>query len=123
MSRVLVVDTDPSVVALCLFALEFEGHSAVGYTDLPAALAMARTERFDVVVADLPAGEDASLLDELEEIIGRANASMLLIAEDTLRLLQILTTADRADIYGLAKPFDVGEFVDEVQRLAHARAA
>jgi hypothetical protein len=26
----------------------------------------------------------------------------------------------RPDVYGLTKPFDIGEFVDEVQRLAHA---
>ncbi|GIW05654.1 MAG: hypothetical protein KatS3mg060_0459 [Dehalococcoidia bacterium] len=119
MCRVLVVDDDPSVVALCVFALEFEGHQAVGFTDLPQALAAARREQFDVLVADVPTAGEAVLTAEGDA----AALPMLLIAEDSFRLLQILTTAVRTDIYGLAKPFDIGEFVDEVQRLAHARAA
>jgi DNA-binding NtrC family response regulator len=119
MCRVLVVDDDPSVVALCVFALEFEGHQAVGFTDLPQALDAARREHFDVLVADVPTAGDAVLATE-----GETTAlPMLLIAEDSLQLLHILTTVVRTDVYGLAKPFDIGEFVDEVQRLAHARAA
>ncbi|MCS6802689.1 MAG: hypothetical protein RMM58_00845 [Chloroflexota bacterium] len=119
MCRVLVVDDDPSVVALCVFALEFEGHEAVGVTSLPQALDAARREPFDVLVADVPTAGDALLREENAV----APLPILLIAEDSVRLLQLLTTASRSDIYGLAKPFDIGEFVDEVQRLAHARAA
>lgn len=119
MCRVLVVDDDPSVVALCVFALEFEGHEAVGFTNLPQALDAARREHFDVLVADVPTAGDAVLTTD-DAVVA---LPMLLIADDSVRLLQILTTAVRSDIYGLAKPFDIGEFVDEVQRLAHARAA
>ena len=119
MCRVLVVDDDPSVVALCVFALEFEGHQAVGFTDLPQALEAARRERFDVLVADVPTAGDAVLTAGGDAVA----IPMLLIAEDSFRLLQILTSVVRTDVYGLAKPFDIGEFVDEVQRLAHARAA
>jgi two-component system response regulator MprA len=122
MCRVLVVDDDPTVLGLCLFALEFEGHEAVGCTDLATALATARREAFDVVVADLPSEEESDRhLVELTAHTG-STAPLLLLGKDALRLLHTLITLPAVTVYGLVKPFDLGEFVDEVQRLAQQRA-
>jgi DNA-binding response OmpR family regulator len=118
MCRVLVVDEDPSVVALCLFALEFEGHQAMGFTGLPEALDAVGRETFDVVVVELPA-DGETVFSKLDSATSGARP-ILLLAEDSLRLFEVLMSTVRPDVYGLTKPFDIGEFVDEVQRLAHA---
>ncbi len=125
MSRVLVVDDDPSSVALCLFALEFEGHQAVGFTEPCRAIEVARREHFDVIVAEMSLQKmnGWDFLRCLESNPNTGEPPVLFISNDTYNLLSLLSLVPRHDVYGIAKPFDVGEFVDEVQRLAKQEPA
>ncbi|MCS7002404.1 MAG: response regulator, partial [Dehalococcoidia bacterium] len=119
MSRVMVVDDDPTSVALCVFALELEGHQAVGFIHPSEAMAQAKREPFDAVVASLGMREMSGweVLGQLKTDPAAHNPPVLFIARDGFALLRLLTLITNDDVYGMAKPFDIAEFIDEVQRL------
>ena len=52
MSRILVVDDDPDILALVRFKLEAEGHEVLTASDGEAGLAAIRQHRPDLVLAD-----------------------------------------------------------------------
>lgn len=120
MLRVLVLDDDPTIVGLCVFALEFEGHEAIGVTDPMEAMDLAKKQHFDVVVLDLmlPGMDGWEVLRELSNDPNTGNWPVLILSADSYNLLRGLTLVARPKVWGLAKPFDVSEFISEVQRLA-----
>ncbi|MFQ5813178.1 MAG: response regulator, partial [Anaerolineae bacterium] len=54
--RILVVDSDPSVLELCLRSLSTEGYVVEGATSGRQAIEMAREEQFDLLLVDITPG-------------------------------------------------------------------
>ena len=68
--RVLVIDDEPDVLLLCRVNFEFAGHEVLETTDAEQGLAMATSERPDLIVLDvmLPTHDGISILEELGEL-------------------------------------------------------
>jgi DNA-binding NtrC family response regulator len=69
MSRVLVVDDDTSTLASLARAFRLAGHEAVVCDDATRAIALARNERFDIVISDvvMPRKDGLAMLAELRD--------------------------------------------------------
>src|SRR5438552_663643 len=67
--RVLVIDDEPDVLLLCRVNFEFAGHEVLETADAEGAVAMAASERPDLIVLDvmLPSRDGISILEELGE--------------------------------------------------------
>jgi two-component system response regulator MprA len=113
-TRVLVVDDDPGVLSGLRRTFALEGYEVEAAEDGESALAVAATQRFDLVVLDvmLPGLDGLTVCERL-----RATSStpiLMLTARDTV--VDRVTGLDRgADDY-LVKPFALDEL------LARARA-
>jgi two-component system, NtrC family, nitrogen regulation response regulator NtrX len=70
MTRVLIVDDDPSTLASISRAFRLAGHDAVVCDNAVRALALLRAERFDIVFSDvvMPGKDGLALLAELREM-------------------------------------------------------
>jgi two-component system nitrogen regulation response regulator NtrX len=69
MTRVLIVDDDPSTLASLSRAFRLAGHEAVVCDNAARAIELVRAERFDVVFSDvvMPGKDGLSMLEELRE--------------------------------------------------------
>ena len=69
MTRVLIVDDDQTTLASLSRAFRLSGYEAVVCDSAPRALALLRTERFDIVFSDvvMPGQDGLSMLAELRE--------------------------------------------------------
>ncbi len=115
MKKILVVDDEPTLVAALRYNLEREGYRVVDCGDGEAALALARSERPDLVVLDimLPG------LDGLE-------VCRRLRRESSVPILMLTAKGEEADrVVGLelgaddyvTKPFSMRELVARVRAL------
>ena len=70
MTRVLIVDDDPSTLASLSRAFRLSGYEAVVCDNATRAITLLRTERFDVVFSDvmMPGKDGLSMLADLREI-------------------------------------------------------
>jgi two-component system, NtrC family, nitrogen regulation response regulator NtrX len=70
MTRVLIVDDDPSTLASLSRAFRLAGHGAVVCDNATRAIALLRAERFDIVFSDvvMPGKDGLAMLAELREI-------------------------------------------------------
>jgi DNA-binding response OmpR family regulator len=68
--RVLVIDDEPDVLLLCRVNFEFAGHEVLETSDAERAVALATSERPDLIVLDvmLPSHDGLSILEELAEL-------------------------------------------------------
>jgi two-component system cell cycle response regulator DivK len=53
MSRILIVEDNPANMTLATFLVQSAGHVAITATDAEAGLALARTERPDLILMDI----------------------------------------------------------------------
>ncbi len=114
MARVLVVDDDPGILESASLALEKVGHRVFRAASASGAGDVLAEQRVDVVVSDIyMPGEDGLAL--LQSITRRRNAPAVILM--TARgSIETATLAQRIGAFDyLAKPFDIGEFLDRVR--------
>lgn len=115
---VVVVEDDPEIRDLELFLLGAEGYQVIGLPDGDAVVETVRDARADLVVLDLmlPGKNGNMILDELGADAATRDVPVIVVSAYTP---QLVATAQVKSV--LAKPFDVTDLLDTVQRtLDHA---
>ncbi len=115
---VVVVEDDPEIRDLELFLLGAEGYQVVGLPDGDAVVQTVRDVRADLIVLDLmlPGKNGNMILDELGADAATRDVPVIVVSAYTP---QLVATAQVKSV--LAKPFDVTDLLDTVQRtLDHA---
>ena len=124
MSQILVVDDEPSVLAMVRMVLELEGHSVTTVENGADALSSMREGAPDLLLLDvmMPGLSGFEVAEEMRSIEGCAD----------LPLIFLSAKAERDDIWTgwklgaesyLTKPFDTDELLEEVSRVLGARGA
>jgi CheY-like chemotaxis protein len=120
-SKVLVVDDDPSVRRLVCDVLQAYGYSTVDASDGFSALRMLQSERPDCVVLDvmMPGLDGHAVLTRIRESDGGSDLPvvMLTAAADDAQAWQ--AWSEGVD-YFLAKPFDPDELLHFLDYLSAA---
>jgi len=120
-TRVLVVDDDDEVVAICLLALGMRGGVPEGVRDAEEARRRLETDRFDVLVTDLvmPGLTGRRFLGWLEE----AHPHLPVVAMSGVPD-QVLAASARPNVRALLdKPFDVSTLIEAVATAAATATA
>jgi len=114
-TRILVVDDEANLVELVQGYLEREGYEVVTAGDGPAALALARDIRPDLLVLDLMLpGFDG--LEVCRRVRGFSDAYILMLTARAEEVDKIVGLAMGADDY-LTKPFSPRELVARVKAM------
>jgi two-component system, chemotaxis family, chemotaxis protein CheY len=112
---ILSVDDSPLMRRMVKATLESSGHEVLEAADGKQALALAKTRRLDVVVADLhmPAMDGLALTRRLRQMPEYRQAPILLLtSESNARRMQMGRACGVTD--WIVKPFDPGAFVAAV---------
>jgi two-component system cell cycle sensor histidine kinase/response regulator CckA len=120
-TRVLVVDDDDEVVAICLLALGMRGGVAVGVRDADEARRRLEAEDVDVLVTDLvmPGLTGRRFLAWLEETHPHLPVVAMSGVPD-----QVVAASARPNVRAvLDKPFDVSTLVEAVATAAATATA
>jgi two-component system nitrogen regulation response regulator GlnG len=120
-TTVLVVEDDAAVRGLIALALYRMGHVVVTAADAPAALDLARTQRFDLVIADvgLPGGSGLTLVAEIRALL--PDIGVLVVSGSPLRGPSTASPDQHIEV--LEKPFRLDRLraaVNEALRAAGA---
>jgi two-component system response regulator PilR (NtrC family) len=121
MSRILVVDDEPSMRELLDILLRKEGHEVAAEADAAAAVARAAAEPFDLVISDLRLGRGSGL-DVLRAVKASAPAT------EVVMVTAFATTENAVQAMKLGaydyvlKPFKVDELKLVVQKALEHRA-
>ena len=115
MTTVLLVDDEPNLVELLQGYLESEGFDVLGSADGVSALALARTQRPDLVVLDvmLPALDGVEVCRRLRQF---SEAYVLMLSARAEEIDKLVGLAVGADDY-VTKPFSPRELVARVKAL------
>jgi two-component system alkaline phosphatase synthesis response regulator PhoP len=113
MSRILVVDDEPSIVKLVAAYLKPEGYEVQTAPDGPSGLRAARAFKPDVLILDimLPGMDGLELLQQLRR---EAQAYVILLTARTEEIDKIVGLSVGADDY-VTKPFSPRELVARVK--------
>lgn len=113
MSRVLVVDDEPSIVKLVVAYLKPEGYDVFTAADGASALKAARAYRPDIVILDimLP-GMDG--LEVLQQLRRESQAYVILLTARTEEIDKVVGLSVGADDY-MTKPFSPRELVARIK--------
>jgi DNA-binding response OmpR family regulator len=116
--RVLVVEDDPRISELVSLHLRLEGLSPVAADDGTAALALARSEPFDLVVLDLmlPGLDGLTVCRAIRRDSINADVPILMLTARGEETDKVLGLESGADDY-LSKPFGVRELIARVRAL------
>jgi DNA-binding response OmpR family regulator len=116
--RVLVVEDDPRIAELVALHLGLEGLAPVTAGDGPGALALARTEPFDLVVLDLmlPGLDGLTVCRAIRRDSVNIDVPILMLTARGDESDKVLGLESGADDY-LAKPFGVRELMARVRAL------
>jgi two-component system, OmpR family, alkaline phosphatase synthesis response regulator PhoP len=120
--KVLVVDDEPNLVELVQGYLEREGFAVLAAHDGPSALALARTEKPDLLILDvmLPGLDGVEVCRRLRQF---SDAYVLMLTARAEEVDKIVGLSVGADDY-LTKPFSPRELVARVKAmLRRPRAA
>ncbi len=124
MSKILVVDDEPSIVDVLTYNLTKAGHQPIVARDGEQALRLARVERPDLVILDLMLpGIDG--LDVCREIRQEGNTPIIMLTAKDEEVDRVVGLELGADDY-VVKPFSVRELmarVKSVLRRAQPRPA
>jgi two-component system, OmpR family, response regulator ResD len=118
--RVLVVDDDEAARRLLCTLLDFREYGLLEAADGAAAIELARVERPDLAILDLPATPDGmtgiATCRAIRADAELAAVKIVIIAEDDRPGDRVAAHAAGADAY-LAKPYSPLALLDHVQRL------
>ncbi|CAN5284258.1 response regulator transcription factor [soil metagenome] len=122
MTRILVIEDDPTTAEEIIAALRGHGHEAVWIADGESALEMATRERFDAITLDrmLPSLDGLSLVAKLRE--RKISVPVLMISALSDVGERIAGLRAGGDDY-LVKPFSPGEMTTRVEVLLRRAAA
>ncbi len=114
MTRILVIEDDPSIRRGILHTLRFNGFETLEAADDTIGLQLAMTESFDLLLLDLvlPGGDGLDILKQLRARSGRVPVIILTARgdeEDRVKGLQL-----GADDY-VVKPFSVKELLARIE--------
>jgi len=117
MSRVLIVDDEPSVLLMCRTILTDAGHQVREAPDGPRGLALARNGGFDAVVVDLmmPVMDGFEVMAQLRSDEATKHLPIVVLTAKTRREDQLRSWREGATEF-LTKPFPPGQLVDALQR-------
>ncbi len=113
MRTVLVVDDEPDIRELIGDTLNIYGYSILSAGDADAAIALVRQAKPDVITLDLamPRRDGQSLIDELAADVLTCRIPIVVVSAYTGNLVR---TPQISSV--LAKPFDVDDLVQAVDR-------
>ncbi|RPJ53215.1 MAG: DNA-binding response regulator [Acidobacteria bacterium] len=116
--RVMVVEDDARIRELVVLHAGIEGLEAVGVADGERALALARSEPFDLVVLDLmlPGIDGLSVCRAIRRDSGNRDVPILMLTAREEESDKVLGLESGADDY-LTKPFGVRELVARMRAL------
>lgn len=120
-ARVLIVDDDPTMVALCARTLTAAGHEAVVATDTASALEALRAQApFDLLLADiqLPGASGLELAQAAREL-DPAIAVVIMTGHSSMDTLHASVRRGVADY--LTKPFEIDELRTAIDQALHKR--
>ena len=116
--RVLVVEDDPRIRELVMMHIGLEGLDAVGVADGTRALALARSEPFDLIVLDLmlPGLDGITVCRAVRRESVNQDVPVLMLTARDEESDKVVGLESGADDY-LTKPFGVRELVARVRAL------
>jgi DNA-binding response OmpR family regulator len=119
MTRVLVVDDEPTILESVTYAFEQEGFDVSTAADGESALAAARAARFDAVVLDvmLPGLSGTEVCRRLR---AESSVPILMLTARTGEVDRVVGLEVGADDY-VTKPFSIRELVARVQAVLRRR--
>jgi two-component system OmpR family response regulator/two-component system alkaline phosphatase synthesis response regulator PhoP len=122
--RVLVVEDDPHIRELVMLHLRLEGLTATASGDGNEALALARTEAFDLLILDvmLPGLDGVALCRAVRRESRNTDTPILMLTARREESDKVLGLDSGADDY-LTKPFGIRELVARVRALLRRRRA
>ena len=125
--RIAIIDDDPAFVGLMHDLLSLgESYEVISTSDWLSSLEFVRTENPDLVILDLMLGRDqsgAAILELLREDPRTTNVPVLVCSAAAPALLrQASVWRDRGVVETLAKPFDVDDMLQAIERLLHSTA-
>jgi DNA-binding response OmpR family regulator len=112
---VLIVDDDPDIRGLLDLELRASGYETIFARDAHEAVAIALTERPDLILLDLalPGGSGFTVMEQLNTTPGGFNAPVIIVSAAEPRENKAKTDELGAIGY-FQKPFDAGELIDAV---------
>ncbi|MEO8458509.1 MAG: response regulator transcription factor [Chloroflexota bacterium] len=113
MSRILVVDDEPTLVATVKFNLESEGYDVVSATDGEEAIAAFRNSEPDLVILDLMLGEMHGF-EICRAIRKESDIPILILTARTEEVDKVVGLELGADDY-MTKPFSMKELLARVR--------
>src|SRR6476620_11475066 len=122
MSRILIIEDDPSVAELERQVLEAEGHAVEVTSDGPTGLLAAQREKPDVIVLDvsLPLFDGNAVLFGLELNPPLRNVAVVVVSGQ-VDLLERVSVGRATAV--LRKPFDLDDLVRVVEQAAGDQGA
>ena len=123
-AKVLVVDDDASIRAICCEVLQNLGYSMLEAGNLAAARLVIREEHPEVLLLDLllPDGDGFALLEELKAERAASHMSVIFISAKGETAAKVRALKLGGDDY-LVKPFDAIELAARVERVQRRKEA
>ncbi|HEU4926341.1 MAG TPA: response regulator transcription factor [Vicinamibacterales bacterium] len=121
-ARVLLVEDDPNIRELVELHLQLEGLTVVSKSDGNDALALARSDTFELIVLDLmlPGLDGVTLCRAIRRDSRNTDVPILMLTARRDEVDKVLGLDSGADDY-LTKPFGVRELVARVRALLRRR--
>ena len=121
-ARVLLVEDDPNIRELVELHLQLEGLTVVSKSDGNDALALARSDTFELIVLDLmlPSLDGVTLCRAIRRDSRNTDVPVLMLTARRDEVDKVLGLDSGADDY-LTKPFGVRELVARVRALLRRR--
>jgi DNA-binding response OmpR family regulator len=118
MSRVLIVDDEPSIVAPLRFLMEQQGHAVTVLGDGADVLPAVREQRPDLVLLDvnLPSRSGYELCEDIRNEPGGEDIKIVMLTVNSREVDVEKGRALGADAY-ITKPFGIQEVIDQVEGL------
>lgn len=117
MSRVLIIDDEPTVLSLCRMILTEAGHQVREAPDGPRGLALAKKGGFDAIIVDLmmPRMDGFEVMAELRRDKATARLPIVVLTAKTRREDQLRSWREGATEF-LTKPFPPDQLVAALTR-------
>lgn len=118
MARVLVIDDEPDVLLLCRVNLERAGHEVLEAPDGERGMALARSERPDVIVLDvmLPRINGFDVLETFGELEETRNVPVVMLTAKAQHEDQVRGWSAGASGY-VTKPFSPAALIETLARV------